>query len=112
MPIPESDAPKPENWIGRHRRLLLIGGPAMLAVVALFFYLTGGRYESTDDAYVQAARVNVSTDVAGRIAEIDVHDNQLVHRRDVLFKLDQAQFLIAVAYAQAQLAGAYIKVPA
>jgi membrane fusion protein, multidrug efflux system len=112
MAIPESDTPKPKNWIGRNRRLLLIGGPALLAVVALFFYLTGGRYESTDDAYVQAARVNISTDVAGRIAEIYVHDNQLVHRGDVLFKLDQAQFLIAVADAQAQLAGAYIKVPA
>jgi membrane fusion protein (multidrug efflux system) len=111
MSITESDAPQSKNWIGRNKRLLLIGGPALLAVVALFFYLTGGRYESTDDAYVQAARVNVSTDVSGRIAEIYVHDNQLVHRGDVLFKLDQAQFLIAVADARAQLAGAYIKVP-
>jgi membrane fusion protein (multidrug efflux system) len=112
MSIPESDAPKPKNWIGRNRRLLLIGGPALLAIVALFFYLMGGRYESTDDAYIQAARVNVSTDVAGRIAEIDVHDNQFVHKGEVLFKLEQPRFLIAVADAQAQLAGAYIKVPA
>src|ERR1700678_122329 len=112
MSIPESDAPKPKNWIGGNRRLVLIGGPALLAIVALFFYLMGGRYESTDDAYIQAARVNVSTDVAGRIAEIDVHDNQFVHKGEVLFKLEQPRFLIAVADAQAQLAGAYIKVPA
>ncbi len=112
MSITESDEPQSKNWIGRNRRLLLVGGPVFLALVILFFYLTGGRYESTDDAYVQAARVNVSTDVSGRIGEIYVHDNQFVHRGDVLFKLDQAQFLIAVADARAQLAGAYIKVPA
>jgi len=112
MSITESDAPQSKNWIGRNRRLLLIGGPAFLAVIILFFYLTGGRYESTDDAYVQAARVNVSTDVSGRIGEIYVHDNQFVHRGDVLFKLDQAHFLIAVADAEAQLAAALRKVPA
>jgi len=112
MSITEFATPQPKNWIGRNRRSLLIGGPAALAVVALIFYLTGGRYESTDDAYVQAARVNVSTDVSGRIAEIYVHDNQFVHRGEVLFELDQPRFLIAVANARAQLAGARIKVPA
>ena len=102
----------PQNWIGRHRRSLLIGGPALLALITLIFYLTGGRYVSTDDAYVQAARVEVSTDVSGRIAEIDVRDNQHVRKGDVLFKLDQRRFLIAAADAQAQLAGAYLRVPA
>jgi membrane fusion protein (multidrug efflux system) len=108
----DAGSPAPQNWIGRHRKSLLIGGPAVLAVVVLIFYLTGGRYVSTDDAYVQAARVEVSTDVSGRIAEIDVRDNQYVHKGDVLFKLDRRSFLIAVADAQAQLAGAHLKVPA
>jgi len=107
------DAPRQKGWIGRHRRaLLIIGGPVLVLIGALYFYLTGGRYESTDDAYVQAARVEVSTDVPGRIAEIDVRDNQQVRKGDVLFKLDQRSFLIAVADAQAQLVGAHIKVPA
>jgi membrane fusion protein (multidrug efflux system) len=112
MSITESDAPQSKNWIGRNRRRFLIGGPVLLAAGAIFVYVTGGRYESTDDAYVQAARVNISTDVSGRIAEIDVHDNQFVHKGDVLFKLEQPRFLIAVANARAQLAGARIKVPA
>jgi len=101
----------PKNWVGRHRKGLLFGVPVLLAIVGLVFYLTGGRYVSTDDAYVQAARVEVSTDVPGRIAEIDVRDNQYVHKGDVLFKLDQRRFLIAVADAQAQLAGSHLKVP-
>jgi membrane fusion protein, multidrug efflux system len=101
----------PQNWIARHRRILLIGGPAFLAIIVLAFYFTGGRYESTDDAYVQAARVEISTDISARIVEIDVRDNQYVHKGDVLFKLDQRSFAIAAANAQAQLAAAYLKVP-
>jgi membrane fusion protein (multidrug efflux system) len=108
----DAQSPAPQNWITRHRKSLLIGGPTVLASIALIFYLAGGRYVSTDDAYVQAARVEVSTDVSGRIAEIDVRDNQYVRKGDVLFKLDQRSFLIAVADAQAQLAGAQLKVPA
>ena len=68
--------PQSKGWIGRNRPMLLIGGPVLVLVAILFFYLMGGRYVSTDDAYIQAARVDISTEVSGRIAEIDVRDNQ------------------------------------
>ena len=55
-------------WIGRNRRVLLVGGPVLLLAAVAFFYLTGGRYVSTDDAYIQAARADISTEVSGRIA--------------------------------------------
>lgn len=100
-----------KNWFGRHRRLLLIGGPVVIAVVALIAYLFSGRYVSTDDAYIQAATVNISTEVSGRIAQINVRDNQHVHKGDVLFTLDTPAFNIAVADAKAQLAAALLKVP-
>jgi membrane fusion protein (multidrug efflux system) len=113
MSTANAAALRPKNWIGRTRRaLFLTGGPVLVLMGTLFFYLTGGRYVSTDDAYVQAARVQVSTDVSGRIAEIEVRDNQHVRKGDVLFKLDQRRFLIAVADARAQLAGARLTVPA
>lgn len=105
-------APQPTSWIGRNRRILLIGGPVLLLLAALIFYMLSGRYVSTDDAYVQAARVDISTEVSGRIAEIDVHDNQVVHKGQMLFRLDTPRFAIAVANARAQLAAAQIKVPA
>ncbi len=101
-----------KGWIGRNRRALLVGGPVLVLVVIAFFYLTGGRYVSTDDAYVQAARADISTEVSGKIVEIDVRDNQHVHKGDVLFRLDTPRFNIAVADARAQLAAAMIKVPA
>lgn len=104
--------PRPTSWFGRHRRILLIGGPVLLGLAAIVFYLMGGRYASTDDAYIQAARVDISTDVAGRVSEIDVHDNQFVRKGQILFRLDRSRFLIAVADAKAQLAQARLKVPA
>ena len=104
-------ASPPKNWFGRNRPLLLIGGPVAVVAVALIFYLMTGRYVSTDDAYIQAARVDVSTEVSGRIREIEVRDNQSVHKGDVLFRLDTPAFNIAVADARAQLAAAMIKVP-
>jgi membrane fusion protein (multidrug efflux system) len=98
--------------MGRHRRVLLIGGPAVFAVIAAFFYLTGGRYQSTDDAYIQAARVEVSTNVSARVSEVDVRDNQVVRAGQILFKLDPRNFQVAVEDSQAQLDNARIKIPA
>ena len=106
-----SGASTPKNWFGRNRRLLLIGGPVVVVVVALIFYMMTGRYVSTDDAYIQAAKADISTEVSGRIAQINVRDNQYVHKGDVLFRLDTPSFNIAVADARAQLAAAMIKVP-
>ena len=98
------------NWRKRLRLPLLIGGPALFAVVAVIVYLVGGRYEATDDAYVQTASVAVSSNVAGRVQELDVHDNQWVHKGDVLFKLDDEPFRIAVEEAEAQLSSARLQV--
>ena len=101
-----------KTWIARHRRTLLAGGPALLVIAIAFFYLTGGRYVSTDDAYIRSARVDISTEVSGRIREILVRDNQHVKKGDVLFRLDTPRFQIAVQDARAQLAAAMLKVPA
>ena len=88
----------------------MLFGPIVVALVAGYVYLTGGRYESTDDAYVQAARVAISANVAGRVSQLDVRDNQIVHKGDVLFRLDDAPFRIAVDEASAQLAAARLQI--
>jgi len=108
----ETAASVPNNWLSRHRRLMLIGGPALVVVIGLILYLTGGRYASTDDAYLQAARVEISCNVSGRVTEVDVHDNQPVHVGDVLFQVDPRPFQIAIQDAEAQLAGARLRVQA
>jgi membrane fusion protein (multidrug efflux system) len=88
----------------RLRLPLMLAGPILVLLAAGYWYLTGGRYVSTDDAYVQAARVAISTDISGRVVEIDVKDNQKVTAGQVLFRLDQRPFRIAVDEAKAQLA--------
>jgi membrane fusion protein (multidrug efflux system) len=88
----------------RLRLPLMLAGPILVLLAGGYWYLTTGRYVSTDDAYVQAARVAVSTDVSGRVVEIDVKDNQRVSARQTLFQLDQRPFQIAVEEAKAQLA--------
>jgi membrane fusion protein, multidrug efflux system len=98
------------GWAARLRLPLMIGGPVLAVIVVFIFYLTGGRYEGTDDAYVQTASVAVSSNVAGRVLEVNVRDNQAVHKGDVLFRLDDEPFRIAVEEAAAQLSSARLQV--
>jgi membrane fusion protein (multidrug efflux system) len=58
---------------------------------------------STDNAYVQADMVGLSTDVSGIVRQVAVHDNQTVANGDILFKLDQTQFQLALNRADAQI---------
>ena len=88
---------------GLLRRILMIGGVAVVAVAALGFWLMGGRYVSTDDAYVQAAKLMVSTDVSGLVQSVDVREGQHVKAGQVLFTLDPKPFQIALDNAKAQL---------
>src|SRR3984893_8464703 len=85
------------------RRPLLFALLPMALVVGGYFYVTGGAVMSTDNAYVQADMVGLSTDVSGVVREVSVRDNQKVAKGDVLFKLDDLQFRLALDRAQAQL---------
>ena len=75
----------------------------VVLVAGVYWYVTGGRIMSTDNAYVQADMVGLSTDVSGIVTEVLVHDNQKVAKGDVLFKLDDLQFRLALDRAEAQI---------
>jgi len=78
----------------------------IVLIIAGYLYVTGCSVMSTDNAYVQADMVNVSTDVSGIVSEIDVKENQKVSVGDVLFKLDDKAFRLALDKANAQLGAA------
>lgn len=90
-------------WQRRYRTPLMLLAPVAVLVAIGYVYFFTGRYISTDDAYVRAAQIAVSSNISGRVTELNVHDNQRVRKGDVLFKLDDAPLRIAVAEAQAQL---------
>src|ERR1700733_10404252 len=100
----------------RKTRLQKLRWPLMsLAVIVViggggYLYFVGGRYQSTDDAYAQAATVSISSNVAGRVSEIEVRDNEFVHRGATLFKLDDAPYRIVVSDAAAHPADTRLQI--
>ena len=88
----------------RYRRfLLLVVLPIAVAVGGLVFYLNGGRYVGTDDAYVGAQKVLITPEISGKIDKVVVREGQHVNDGDVLFEIDPEPFQLAVNQAKAQL---------
>ncbi len=96
----------------RLRLPLMLGGTLAIVLAGGLYFFVSGRYESTDDAYVNAARVSISANVPGRVVALDVHDNERVSKGQVLFRLDDRPFRIAVEQARAKLDGARLKIRA
>jgi membrane fusion protein (multidrug efflux system) len=91
----------------RRRRFMRRGLFALLPfalIAGAYWYVTGGQLMSTDDAYVQADTVGISTDVSGIVQGVEVANNQHVDPGQVLYRLDPRQFQIALDNAKANLA--------
>ncbi len=89
-------------WLRRASFALL---PLVLAI-GIYWYITGGQVMSTNNAYVNARSVGVTTDVSGIVKEVDVTDHQHVAKGQVLYRLDPEPFQNAVDQAEANLAQA------
>ena len=88
----------------RYRRtLLLVVLPLAALIAGLTFYLSGGRYVTTDDAYVGAQKVLITPDISGKIAKVLVREGQQVKEGDELFEIDPVPFRLAVQQANATL---------
>jgi membrane fusion protein (multidrug efflux system) len=96
----------------RLRLPLMLAGPILVLIAGSWWYLTSGRYVSTDDSYIQAARTMISADISGRVVAIAVSDNERVTPDQVLFQLDDRPYRIAVEEATAMLATARLQVDA
>ena len=96
----------------RLRLPLMLFGPILVLLAGFYWYVTSGRYMSTEDAFVEAARVAISTDISGRVTAVAVRDNESVKKGQVLFRLDPRPYQIAVEAAKAKLASARLNVKA
>jgi membrane fusion protein (multidrug efflux system) len=83
---------------------LMAGGIMVVAIGGCAYWLSSGRWVETDDAYVRADSMTLSTDVSGIVASIPVHEGQAVTKGEVLFTLDPRKFQIALDTAGADLA--------
>ena len=88
------------------RMILLVVLPLIAAVGGGAFYLMGGRYISTDNAYVGAQKVLITPDVSGKIIHVAVREGQHVKPGDELFTLDPEPYKLALDQAEAKLAAA------
>jgi membrane fusion protein (multidrug efflux system) len=86
------------------RRPLLVMVPVVMAAFGAMAYLGEEPYVSTDDAFVRAGKNSINARVSGQVVEIGVHDNQRVHKGQLLFRVDPVPYQIAVDQAQARLA--------
>ncbi|HZR87811.1 MAG TPA: HlyD family secretion protein [Bradyrhizobium sp.] len=89
------------------RRFVLMGIIALLALAAAgytsYYMLVGRFYVSTDDAYVRANNTMLGARVAAHVAAILPGDNTLVHQGDVIFRLDEGDYRIAVDAARTKI---------
>ena len=94
------------------RRWTLFALLPLAVIVGCYWYITGGAVMSTDDSYVEADKVGISTDISGIVADVDVTDNQHVAAGQILYRLDPRQFQIALDNAKANLAETALSIEA
>lgn len=92
------------------QRLLMIAGPLVLLLAGGGYWLSGGRYVATENAYLHQARISVAAQVGGRVASVDVADNQTVKAGDRLFSVDDTPYKLALAQAETAVASARLGV--
>ena len=85
------------------RPILLVAVPFAVLLAALLFWLWGGRYVTTENAYIKADIAQISAEVGGRVLEVHVRDHAEVNAGDLLVKIDPEPFRVALAKAEAEL---------
>jgi membrane fusion protein (multidrug efflux system) len=104
---PASAAPAPGAKSGK-RKFVMIGALALLVLAAIgygvYFVLVGRFYVSTDDAYVRANNTTLGARVSGHVAAILPRDNSMVRTGDVIFRIDDGDYRIAVESARSKIA--------
>ncbi len=98
-------SPEVRAWVVQRygRPLLVYGVPALVLVAALVFWLSGGRYASTENAFVKTDIVQMASEVQGRIVGLTIRDHAKVQEGDILIRLDPERYRLALAKAEAEL---------
>lgn len=93
-------------WAGKSIAVLatlLLVAAALDAMLSLWRHYRSDPW--TRDARVRADIVEIAPDVSGLVSEVVVHDNDQVHRGDLLFRIDRQRFALALTQAEAVVRG-------
>ena len=85
------------------RSVLLVLIPLSVIFVGVYLYAAGGRYVSTENAYVKANVIIISPEISGRVTLVGIEDNQPVSLGQVLLQLDARPYEIELARARARM---------
>ncbi len=106
----QPDKPAPtqslRDKVREHWLLATVAAVVLVAAIVggLLYWLQARHYESTDDAFIAARSFSVASKVGGYVTDIPVTDNQHVNAGDVLAKIDERDYRIAIEQAAAQVA--------
>lgn len=102
----EINRPRRRSRIRRMIILTLVAliGPVVVAGAGLYMYAKGGRFVSTENAYVKTEKIAVSSDISGRVIVVGTKENDVVQVGDLLFMIDDEPHRLALAQAEARIA--------
>lgn len=104
--VPQLDVKK-KNGL---RYVIMAIVPIALILLGSYFWVTGGRYQETENANLRQPRVTMAADQAGRVVTVNVSENKVVKKGDLLFAVDPEPFRIALEEADAGLASARLNI--
>jgi membrane fusion protein (multidrug efflux system) len=104
---PPAPASKPSRL---RRNVLMLLVPCLLIFGGVYVWITGGRFEETENANMRLARITIASEIAGRVVSVKVRENVAVHKGDVLFEVDPEPLQIALNQANAAVESARLNV--
>ncbi|WPZ35159.1 HlyD family secretion protein [Thalassobaculum sp. OXR-137] len=100
---PHSERPKRRRGRWVKRLVLLVVIPVLALLGASYIYAVTGRFVTTENAYVKAHIIAISTDIDGRVSEVYVRNDQRVKAGDLLFRLDPDPHWLELKSAEARM---------
>jgi len=85
------------------RRILLALGPVVVLIGASYYYVTSGRYVTTDNAYIKSDKILISAVVSGQVVSVAARSDKVVSAGELLFQIDPEPHRLKIARAEARL---------
>ena len=104
-PAPAATPPRKKRRLG-----LMLSLPMLLLGGAALYWVNGGRFEATDNANLHQARINIASDLGGRVVSVGVADGKTIAKGAVMFQVDPVPYRLALVQAEVAVNAARLQV--